>query len=814
MARLDLLHRWGLVTLCCGILAACGEEQPESAAPDGNSPSAQLAGGAPLAAEKDRSRGLLSTGEPRSELLGWLPPDSLLALRIPHIGGLKDALQATAIGQALRRLELGGLEETLAGHWQEMTTQLQQVFPGAARVPSILEDLEGEVVISLVHVYPMLLMGGGKQLPLSAALLVELGESARSVQQLVLETSTQLGGKQIAENEFLLELQDLRFEARFEDDRLCLRITPSAVQEPPLADWVALEPHQSFLATEVVHAAPMLRGEGIHTCFEAFVNIAPVWTMLANMGPPQVRKPLQTMQIDKLRGISMVSAVAGAGFHEVVTVHSVGRQDVLTGLFGGGELDPAWLKAISADAESAAVMYFDLSRTLELLQQRLPEEIGMQIDQSIAGLSTMLGLDARRDVLDNFGPHWAVAMKGSPLLEDFEFTLSIQVKDVERVRQLVDLLVSSMGLSRDRQVHRMAGGEYYSLPVPDGALDAGPAFTVQPCYALSTDGFLISSSRAALEKAMVATAAGGRLAPAAMRACADSLVDGTFMVSYQSTPAQARDLLAGLGQLQEAAPQFMAMPLPSAAVVQDFTSQLPDTTAVARTVSEGLRMETRSAVSMTSAGFLGAGMAIGASIALPNLLANRGSSREREVVNLLKTIAASQAEFQAATYVDQDGDGVGEFGYLAELTGQANLRGRGARVPAPLLNDSLVVIGRCVEHAGYLFRLDLSGRMGEPLPEFASGGAPRGVFPGTAEERFVVYAWPAHPGPNAQRVMVMDETGNLFVSENTPPTQGYFGRENPPAPDAAFLAPNSNADRGLRSVRRGQDGALWLREDW
>ena len=79
----------------------------------------------------------------------------------------------------------------------------------------------------------------------------------------------------------------------------------------------------------------------------------------------------------------------------------------------------------------------------------------------------------------------------------------------------------------------------------------------------------------------------------------------------------------------------------------------------------------------------------------PRGFPERGWSNEVAVVATLRHLAASQEVFREARSVDLDGDGLGEFGFLQELTAAAGVRadpGGATRGPAlawPLLSPSL-----------------------------------------------------------------------------------------------------------------------------
>ena len=71
-------------------------------------------------------------------------------------------------------------------------------------------------------------------------------------------------------------------------------------------------------------------------------------------------------------------------------------------------------------------------------------------------------------------------------------------------------------------------------------------------------------------------------------------------------------------------------------------------------------------------------IAVVALIAIPNLLSSRLVANETATVGTLRSIASSQAEFQARQIVAQDNDGLGEYGFLQELAGTVIPRGGAA----------------------------------------------------------------------------------------------------------------------------------------
>lgn len=74
-------------------------------------------------------------------------------------------------------------------------------------------------------------------------------------------------------------------------------------------------------------------------------------------------------------------------------------------------------------------------------------------------------------------------------------------------------------------------------------------------------------------------------------------------------------------------------------------------------------------------------VAIVAAIAIPNLLSARLRGNETAAVVYLRQIAEAQESFRGEVIVDQDENGVGEYGLLGELSGSTVPRNKGANKP-------------------------------------------------------------------------------------------------------------------------------------
>jgi prepilin-type N-terminal cleavage/methylation domain-containing protein len=207
-------------------------------------------------------------------------------------------------------------------------------------------------------------------------------------------------------------------------------------------------------------------------------------------------------------------------------------------------------------------------------------------------------------------------------------------------------------------------------------------------------------------------------------------------------------------------------------------------------------------------------IAIIAAIALPNFLSSRVVSNEAAAIQTLRAIASAQSSLQVRKSIDNDAvpDGIGEFGYLAELAGTVNIRGAAAPLGPPTLGAKLGTIqnGACTT-AGYHFAMFLPGPGAVGVPEDPGGGlaAVGAVDPDLCEWYWVCYAWPANLNATGNRVFAVNHTGDVVASDNRAAGQSYEGLANRPAFDAAYPVAGSMDAPFAPSSAPAADGGIW-----
>jgi hypothetical protein len=199
-------------------------------------------------------------------------------------------------------------------------------------------------------------------------------------------------------------------------------------------------------------------------------------------------------------------------------------------------------------------------------------------------------------------------------------------------------------------------------------------------------------------------------------------------------------------------------------------------------------------------------------ITVPTALITRFriNTNESAAIATLKNISSGQAQCQACGVIDENQNGIGEYGTFAEMSGRAMVRGGKVKIQPPVLS---VAFGD-VEHgvvvrSGYCFRVWLPGKDGAPVGESEAGGLPAPAIDAKAAETlWCVYAWPAEAGRTGQRAFFLDQSGNVHGCLNT---DGRYSGSKAPAPDAV-REPGSNGTLAAPAATNatGIDGQTWV----
>lgn len=199
--------------------------------------------------------------------------------------------------------------------------------------------------------------------------------------------------------------------------------------------------------------------------------------------------------------------------------------------------------------------------------------------------------------------------------------------------------------------------------------------------------------------------------------------------------------------------------------------------------------------------------------AVPGIIEGGRRAAGKTAVSTLRTLYWGQNLFRQQALVDQNGNGVGEFGFFGEMTGVAPLRGSQERSPAGILRPRFFKLAEgalagIAINGPYCYVIYLPGE-GGPLIEDAQGKVgENGASAELQESHWIAYAWPLEVGATSDKVYFINQFEEIFESDNLAAAQKYTGPNHMPAWDAAPLKAGltGKIEEGL-----GGDGGTWKR---
>ena len=207
------------------------------------------------------------------------------------------------------------------------------------------------------------------------------------------------------------------------------------------------------------------------------------------------------------------------------------------------------------------------------------------------------------------------------------------------------------------------------------------------------------------------------------------------------------------------------------------------------------------------------------SLAHPGVLASGGmegarlNANEAAAIATLKNISSGQAQCQASGQIDANGNGQGEYGFFAELSGKVPVRGSTLTISPPVLSTAFgqITAQSTVARSGYIFLMFLPDARQQGCIEAATVGGGRGtpaVDATQAETLWCCYAWPQVQGDSGNRAFFINQSGDVLGCSNT--TTCYNGREKGPAFTAAFQRGGTTMSAKVAANTLGNDGERWL----
>lgn len=199
-------------------------------------------------------------------------------------------------------------------------------------------------------------------------------------------------------------------------------------------------------------------------------------------------------------------------------------------------------------------------------------------------------------------------------------------------------------------------------------------------------------------------------------------------------------------------------------------------------------------------------------------LGARMRGNETSAIAALRTISTQQENFRGTAAIDQDGNGIGEFGLLGELTGHVVPRRSSASKPiSPRMIDSSFqpdATGFAIRYGFYFLvylPVDDVGGTGTDADlggDATTPGPILGDAAGIACQQYYwcAYAWPS--GRNTgERAFFIDHSGVLYQTHGD--AVKYAGTTSVPEANAAYGAEVYTSHVAGAAGNTGNDGNVW-----
>lgn len=501
--------------------------------------------------------------------------------------------------------------------------------------------------------------------------------------------------------------------------------------------------------------------------FQAFVNLAQLWRVVQTSFPQGIGDLTRRARLTSYDGLFYAARLVAGDLEELAYLSARERNHPLVALLGAGKLDAELLELLPASLLSVSTLSAGQGDLIERARMLLPADREQALARALGDLSQLLQVNLEGELRACLGAQLAYAVHdGAPVM-------IASLKDPARLQKLLQRAATDQRLpllrssvSRGQTLYAIEHQAAVTLGV-----DQPPAFAI----------------------------VGNRLVIAASVDACERLLSGAREAPLTARPDVAEALALASGHIVSFAYQAGADPGASATTRGGFGFIRLEDLCVAIT-SRGSRFGFRPL--LTSAGFDRV-----LDLALPGIESARVNANEQAAVEMLRRIHTAEREVVAATLIDADHDGVGEYAFLGELTGGAALRASGRPLATPPLKDVLQGVDAASAIAcGYCFEVFLPGGRGRPV----AAGDPSRVDVDLAERVYRAYAWPLQYGKSGKHAFVMDGEGEIWATENDGKTQAYSGARARPRGDAFGEGEATLLSPGSGPVRQGQDGGVWV----
>lgn len=767
--------------------------------------------------------------EENFSLIDQLPNRSLLVAHWPDIPQTMDAFQKTSLYQLFKdpevKMFVDSMYDVAKPHVQGVLQQAEQQF--GISLQDALGIFQGEVTLALVDI-------DFQQKKLGIAATIEFGENGETVHNAIelLKQMTRITfSTTMYENTEILVLDQapptMKVCYAVIGNSLVVCSTQELMQELIAAQSDKLIDSANFKTVlSKVFAQDSVPSKMI------YANVEKALQQFSPMIPPQIQQIGGMLGVMNIKSLAAGGSISGKRISSAMFLHCEDQKGVMS-LFDFGAIAEENIQKIPHHSISASLAHTDydaLFAKVETILQELDPNGGLlaQYKQGSQQLQQMLGFSLQDELFASIGTdHYSFAympQEGGLLPRSVS---AVQLKDVNKFMEVVNKVCANLGVQIENTDVNGTQLSYFSVPLGEFGEDpfqdleenpvqgffigvglglSGMAFFVEDNYMYMTanahDAKDFINNRSSWTKSIATHKdfiAAKKYVPQGSSFALYTDLRKPFCGIWNTITPVVRPFD---GFIRSLGIPFDSALIPRAVTVSRYLT--PGTLSYTCD-KHGILLSSNGTIEATLPLVGVATVGIVAAVAVPALIRARLKANESSAIATLRTIATSQAMFQSAGVLDQNENGSGEYGFLQELTGQQNLRGKNHAIPSPYVSSMNFRDG-IAEKSGYYFYCYLPGSGGKAMGEKNAADEADADAVSLQESNFVVYAWPVTYGNSGERVFAVNQEGEITACYAS-----SYDLWNIPQANAAYTDSKGSSNlQGKFAIHdMGQDGNYW-----